>query len=116
MSARDYLIHHEGFDWPTLLADWHWLLPRHLTVWLMNKYGDLLIVLDDGSVWMLDVGGGSFKKTAQSREDFCEKIDEDDNANDWLMIPLVDQLVKAGITLGPGECYSYRQAPILGGD
>jgi hypothetical protein len=32
------------------------------------------------------------------------------------MIPLIDKLVACGITLQPGQCYSYRTPPILGGD
>ena len=35
---------------------------------------------------------------------------------DWLMIPLVDELVAAGITLEPGQCYTYRVLPIVDGD
>jgi Domain of unknown function (DUF1851) len=32
------------------------------------------------------------------------------------MIPLVDQLLAAGVTLKKGECYSFKQPPVLGGD
>jgi len=73
-------------------------------------------VMTDGSVHMLDVGAGSLKRLADNRDDFAHRIDEDDNANHWLMIPLVDQLVQAGRGLKAGECYSYWQLPLLGGD
>ena len=36
-------------------------------------------------------------------------------ADDWLMIPIVDQLVASGVVLGAGQCYSFRQLPVLGG-
>src|SRR5687767_975774 len=100
MRLKDYVIDHAGFDWPKLLAHWHWLLPREFTVWLMNRFGDLFLILPDGTIHMLDVGVGSLKKVAASKDDFCFKIDRDNNANDWLMMPLVDKLVAAGITLG----------------
>lgn len=116
MSLHDYIIDHRGIDWPTLLRDWSWLLPPALTVWIMNRFGDLFIVLDDGTVHMLDVGGGTLKKVAESRNDFANKLDEGDNANQWLMIPLIDRLVARGVTLREGQCYSYRQPPVLGGD
>ena len=45
----------------------------------------------------------------------ARKIDEDDNANDWLMIPLVDRLVAAGVLLKPGECYSFLTPPSWAG-
>lgn len=116
MSARDYLIDHRGYDWGSLLSDWGWLLPESFTLWLMNRFGDLFIVLDDGSVHMLDVGGGTFKKVAESREDFLEKIDDPGVGNNWLMIPLVDDLVQHGVRLREGQCYTYKQPPIMGGD
>ena len=115
MQVTDYLIDHQDFNWSGLLADWNWLLPSEFTVWLMNRFGDLFIVLDDGAVHMLDVGGGSLEHVATSRDDFIDKIDKEDNAANWLMIPLVDRLVAAGKTLSPGRCYSYVIPPVLGG-
>jgi len=116
MKLSDYLIAQEGIDWPQVLQPMHWILPREFTLWLVNRFGDLFIVLDDGSVHHLDMGTGGVTKLADDKDDFGEKIDLDDNANDWLMIPLVDQLVASGMILGPGQCYSYRQLPVLGGD
>jgi hypothetical protein len=117
MQVEDYLIDHEGFYWPAMLADWAWLIPKdEFTVWLMNRYGDLFLVFDDGTVYMLDVGNGSLEKLADSRNEFCDRIDEADNANSWLMIPLVDSLVRAGKLLEAGRCYSFIIPPPLGGE
>ena len=116
MSVHDYLIDHSGFDWAHLLSGWERLLPPEFTVWLMNKYGDLFLILPDGSVHMLDIGDGSLTKLAEIQRRLRRKIDEDDNAEDWLMIPLVDRLVAAGVLLKPGECYSFLTPPILGGE
>lgn len=58
---------------------------------------------------------GRLQRVAQSRDEFCAKIDEPGVADDWLMIPIVDQLVASGAVLGPGQCYSFRQLPVLGG-
>jgi hypothetical protein len=82
----------------------------------MNRFGDLFLVIDDGSVHMLDIGGGTLTKLAEDRDDFCRKIDEGDNANQWLMIPLVDGVVVAGLKLSPGQCYGYKRPPVLGGE
>ena len=116
MSVHDYLIDHNGFDWSSLFENWAWLVPKQFTVWLMNRFGDLFLVFEDGTVHMMDVGRGTIEQVADSRDHFGNKIDEDNNANNWLMIPLIDQLVKTGITLKEGRCYSYKQLPILGGD
>ena len=116
MNINDYLIDHQRFDWSTILADWTWLLPdKEFTLWLMNRYGDLFIVTDSGSIHLLDVCGGSVEKIAENREDFCRLVDEDDNANDWFMIPLIDKLVAADKLLKEGRCYSFVIPPLLGG-
>ena len=83
---------------------------------MVNRFGDLFIVLDDGTVHMLDVGGATLKLVADDREHFGTIIDEGNNANDWLMIPLVDKCVAAGLHLSKGQIYSYQTPPILGGD
>jgi hypothetical protein len=116
MNVHDYLIDHNGYDWAQLLSGWGWLVPPEFSVWLMNRFGDLFLILPDGSVHMLDVGGGSLTRLAESRDEFARVIDEDDNADDWLMIPLVDRLVEAGVLLKPGRCYSFVTPPILGGE
>jgi hypothetical protein len=116
LKLIDYTLNTEGVDWGDLLSAWAWLVPPEFTIWFANQFGDLFIVFDDGSVGRLDVGVGSLEKVADSRDHFSEVIDEGNNANDWLMIPLVDKLVEAGVKLGPGESYSYVRLPVLGGD
>jgi hypothetical protein len=115
MNIYDYLIDHKELDWRTLLEEWGWMLPPEFAVWLLTRAGDLFITLPDGSIHMLDVGVGELRNVAQSRDEFCAKIDEPGVADDWLMIPIVDQLVSAGAVLGTGQCYSFRKLPVLGG-
>lgn len=98
-SIHDYLIDQAGIDWSAALQSWAWLVPVEFTLWIVNRIGDLFIVVADGSVHRLDTGGGTLAKVAQSRDDFAARIDEGDNANDWLAIPLVNRLVAAGMTL-----------------
>jgi hypothetical protein len=114
ISVQDYLIDQGAIDWPEVLSAWRWLLPSELTLWFANRFADLFLLLPDGTVHMLDVGAGSLAKLADSRDDFSSKIEE--NANNWLMIPLVDQLVAAGKRLQPGQCYGLIMPPVIGGD
>ncbi|MBS0265544.1 MAG: DUF1851 domain-containing protein [Planctomycetes bacterium] len=116
ISITDYLIDQEGIEWSKVWASWSWLLPSEFTLWLVNRFADLFLVLPDGTVHMLDVGAGTLMKVAESRDDFADQIDIDENANEWLMIPLVDRLVAAGMTLRPGHCYGFKVPPVLGGD
>lgn len=115
VSIDDYLIDQSNIDWSAALAGWSWLLPAEFTLWIVNRFCDLFLVLDDHSVHMLDVGVGSLRRVAESRDDFCDKIDEEENANNWLMIPLVDELVDSGMVLNPGQCYGFKIPPVLGG-
>jgi hypothetical protein len=116
ISIDNYLLDQSGTDWPTVLEHWAWLLPDEFTLWVVNRFCDLFIVTDDGAIHMLDVGTGALTRLADNRDDFCSKIDEDDNANNWLMIPLVDKLVAAGIHLLPGQCYGFKIPPVICGD
>lgn len=116
LSIHDYLIDQKGIDWNNALTAWSWLLPPKFTLWMVNRFADLFLVPPDGAVYMLDVGGGTLTKLAESRDEFRKKIDENDNANQWLMIPLVDRMVAAGITLKAGQCYGFKKPPIIGGD
>jgi len=115
ISITDYLIDHAEVDWAKALANWSWLLPTEVTVWLVNRFGDLFLVFSEGAVYMLDVGAGTLVKVADSRDGFCSMIDEEDNAADWLMIPLVNQLTAVGRLLQPGQCYGFVTLPVLGG-
>ena len=47
MDAKDYLIDHSEIDWISILSSWHWFLPTKFTVWLMNRFGDLFLILDE---------------------------------------------------------------------
>jgi hypothetical protein len=69
----------------------------------------------DGSIFKLDVGLGTLAKVAESRDDFWTKAGEESIANDWLMIPLADELAESGISLKPGQCYGFKTPPVLGG-
>jgi hypothetical protein len=116
-NVADYLIDHRDFDWPTVLREWTWMLPPTFTVWLMNRIGDLFLVMPDGSVHMLDIGRGTLERIANDRAHFRELCDrEPDKANDWLVISLTDELVARNMLLGPGQCYSFTIPPIMGGE
>lgn len=115
-SIYDYLIDQEAIDWPQVLSSWSWLLPPVFTLWMVNRFANLFIVLDDASIHMVDVGIGTLTKLAESRDDFAMRVDEADNAEQWFMIPLVDELVAAGVLLGQDQCYGFKKPPVLGGE
>jgi hypothetical protein len=116
MNINDYLIDQSGRDWQGLLCGWAEILPPVFTIWLVNRFGDVILVMDDGSVYLLDIGGGRLERITDSKDHFAHQADNRDNANNWLMMPLVDQCLRAGLVLGPDQCYGYKIPPFLGGE
>ena len=115
MDVMDYLIDTEDKDWEELLSAWRFLLPKTFNVWLVNRVGDVFAVFEDGSVHMLDVGRGTLERVADNCDQFVTRIDQDDHANTWMMVSLVNACVKAAIKLGPNQCYGFKIPPMLGG-
>jgi hypothetical protein len=116
IKVNDYLIDQAGLDWQTMLSGWGEVLPPTFTIWLVNRFGDVFIVPDDGAVYLLDVSGGTFSRLAQSQEEFADLIDVPQNANNWLMIPLVDECMALGMSLQTAKCYGFKIPPLLGGE
>lgn len=115
-DINDYLIAQEGKDFGRWLSGWSPPLPDAFAVWMVNRFAEIIAVFEDGSVHRLDLGTGIVEKLADSQDDFVVKIDQDNNADDWLLISLTDACVEAGMNLGPNECYSYVIPPFLGGE
>ena len=115
MKVNDYLIDQAGLDWQAMLAGWADILSETFTMWLVNRFGDVFIIAEDGSVHHLDIAGSSVQRVADTRDQFADLIDVPQNANNWLMIPLVDQCVKLGMSLSLGQCYGFKIPPLLGG-
>jgi hypothetical protein len=107
MDIGEYLLDREGLDWSRLLEHWDHLLPDELTVWFANRFGEPILVFEDGSV---------LQRLADSREAFASAIDEGQNAQHWLRISEVDRAVAGGIRLEPRQCYGYGVPVILQGE
>ncbi|HKE96163.1 MAG TPA: DUF1851 domain-containing protein [Povalibacter sp.] len=115
MNIHDYLIAPSGINWTRLLQDWTPPLPSGVTVWLVNRFGDVVVVSPQGTVHRLDVTAGTYTEIARSREHFAQLLDVAGNAEAWLRVALVDACRKAGTNLSPGQCYGFKVPPTLGG-
>lgn len=115
MQLTDYLLDQSDIDWPTAFRQWSWLVPGEFTLWIVSRFADCFLILPDNSIHMLKIDGGTLTRLAGSRDEFALRIDEGNNANEWLSIPLVDELVAAGFHLQPCQCYGFKQPPVLGG-
>lgn len=116
MDINDFLIDQDGKDWAALLEPWYWKLPDSFNIWMVNKLGDLIVVLEDNKIYFFDIAAGTLELIAEDQDDFVEKINQGDNADQWLGIALVDECEEAGMSLTENQCYGYRVAPVLGGE
>jgi hypothetical protein len=115
-SIQDYIIDHRELDWDELLEPWRWMLPDSYTIWLMNRFGDLFLILEDGVVVMLDSGMGKVEQVAGSQNEFCDLCEEPENLSDYFAIPLVDGMADSRTMLETGQCYTFRHPPVTGGE
>lgn len=118
METDDYLIDHSDFDWKALLGSWEWLLEDEMEVapWLVSRFGDLFFIDELGIVNWLNVSDGELTEVASSEAEFIELLDTGDNADDWFLMSLVDDMLVAGKTLAAGQCYGFKTLPVLGGE
>jgi hypothetical protein len=113
---NQYLLPPIEREWSSLLENWDWLLPDSFGAWLVNRFGDLFLVLDDGAVALLDINAGTLTRIAEHQDDFFEKLQVGDNAKIWLYLPLVDALIAAGINSDSAEMvYAFNKPILLGG-
>jgi hypothetical protein len=102
-------------DWPLLLTDWRPLLPEGFEPWLVTKFGELLVLQQDGKIGMLQVSGFQYQVVAKDKTDFQEWLVDPDKMAEWFLAPLIDRLEASGRLLGPDQCYSFVQSLGLGG-
>ena len=105
----------DGVDRATLLRYWAWLVPKEFQTICVTRIGDAFLEDPHGSVWFLDAGGGSLEMVAGSKAEWAGLLHDPDRIRQWSAERLVERLEAGGLHLGPGQCYTYWQSPIMGG-
>ena len=98
-----------------LLDDWRWLLGDSMELFLISSLGDMFLSDSAGHIFWLDTGSGKLKEVAISAAEFKQLIQKREHADQWFIPLLVGDLITSGVKLSPGQCYSYKKPPILGG-
>lgn len=104
-----------GVDLDELLSEWRWLIDESYEPVVITALGDLFLRHDDGRIFWLDSGWGQLTEVASSADEFKQLMGQPDNANEWFIPQLVGDILTAGQQLGPGQCFTYKQPPVLGG-
>jgi hypothetical protein len=112
---NDLLVSLADVDTGQMLEFWRWMIPEMHQPLFVTALGDLFLKDAAGQVLWLDMGIGSLQPVAANLTEFQEAATQPDNSTLWFGEKLVDELRASGKVLGPGECYSYIQLPMLGG-
>jgi hypothetical protein len=99
-----------------LLSDWRWLVGDSVTLILVSAIGDMFLADSSGQVLWLDTGTGQLQQIASSADEFQRLRQQPDSVDQWFIPQLVGDLITGGVRLSPGQCYSYKKPPILGGE
>lgn len=97
------------------LDEWTWLLPGKHRVVLLTKMGDAFLVDAEGKVVFLDTLEGAVLPAAPSLDAFESLLQAGTIDLDWFNPDMVALLDGRGERLAPGQCFSYKVPPALGG-
>lgn len=98
-----------------LLADWMWLVNRPCTVIAMNNFADIFLRDSKDGIRLLVVSSGSLTKLADSQAEFQDLALAKDNQRAWFSLDLLTELERAGMSLAPSQCFSFKRPLALGG-
>jgi len=98
-----------------LLADWKWLLKGSYEMIAMNHFGDMFLRQSTGEIRLLRVGSGDVEKIADSQAEFQSLLGEKEKEREWFALGLLTEIEREGMTLAPGQCFSFKKPLTLGG-
>ena len=104
-----------GIDHSALLRHWSWCIPAGHRLACVTQLGDAFLYAPDGSVWLLNAGSGTLERVADHELQWRARLRDPDTADHWSGRVLVARLLQSGLSLAPGQCFTYRQSPALGG-
>lgn len=94
------------------VASWGWLIREPFVPVLFTALGDVFIQPDSGGIWWINTGTAEVTRVADSFEQFRELLGTE-QADEWFLPGLIDQLHVAGKVAEAGECYTYVTLPIF---
>jgi len=116
LTIDDLTVNFDHLPQTTLLEDWEWLIGTTKQPILLTAVGDAFLKdTVDGSIHWLAVGSADFRPIASDVEEFRSLLTDEAFVLDYFAVEALLALKEAGVTLGPGQIYSLKVPPILGG-
>jgi hypothetical protein len=117
ITMDDLTVNFQHLDREALLSDWRWLTGPTKQPILLAAIGDAYLQdAQDGTVHLLDVGGGGLEQVAASVDEFKELLADREFVTDSFVPETIIELRAQGKTLAHGQIYSYNHPPVLGGE
>ena len=116
MTARQqlYLIT-EPLPEGDVLREWQWKLGGASTVVALSRSGDAFVRDTNGRIAWLDTGAGTVTPIAESQEAFQALLADPREANQLLLVTVVDKDFETHGPFPAGTCLGFTMLPILGG-
>lgn len=116
ITLNELTVNFDHLECERLLEDWRWLLGPAKQPILLTAAGDAFVQdVSDGSIYLLDVAAGELLRVAEDVTGFQALLADREFVLSHFAVAMVADLRDAGFTLAPGQIYSFRHPPVLGG-
>jgi hypothetical protein len=115
MNIEKLTIDFSGIDFDKLLAKWSFLVKGNFKPVLMTLFGDSFLSDGHQNIYFLDLASGTFEIVASNIDEFNKLLANEEQANEWFMPWLVNEIENNKDKLRPGQCYGYIIPPFLNG-
>ncbi|MBZ9852592.1 DUF1851 domain-containing protein [Mesorhizobium sp. CA13] len=111
-----FFIEPSGKDVAEALDGWTWIGLDGLEPAAVSAFGDIFFRAADGSVHHLDMIEGRLSPISASWAEFAAQMEDAGRRDDLVLAGLVIAARKRRMILGAGECYDFKQPPVIGGE
>jgi len=117
ITIDDLTVNFKHLNASTLLADWEWLIGTKKLPILLSSIGNAFVQdVEDGSIHVLDVGSGELRFIAEDSNAFRDLLTDREFVADEFVVQIIGDFLTDGPKLLPGQIYSFKHPPVLGGD
>lgn len=116
ITMNDLTVNFAHLNRDTLLEDWRWLIGLSKLPILLTASGNAFVQdATDETVHFLKISTAELLPIAENEDTFRALLSDDAFAANYLAVQMVGAMMQKGARLGPGEIYSFKVLPTLGG-
>jgi hypothetical protein len=115
ITWRELAVDLSGQSSDELLSEWRWMVPDPFVLRMVSALGDAFLEDEAGRIYWLDVGAAEVSCIAESKDEFDVLRQKPENSNQWFIPKLVGDILASGTSLSPGQCFSFKIPPTIGG-